>query len=257
MTEKQVRQAIVDQFYLWVGYSEAEGNYKTIIDVYNKITPLPNNYKMKYTDGWCAATVSAVAWKAGLTNYVFPETSCNRMIALYQKNSRWEERDDYKPQLGDLCFYDWDDNGIGDCTGEADHVGMVCEISGNTFKVIEGNRSKQVKVCQMQVNGKFIRGFGLPDYAKAAVGYKQPVQPSKLKTIAGTVPYLFMGCNNEAVKMAKILFNSLGFNAGTDSVFDERLDAVVKQYQKMYNLRENGVISRDVWAILLQGKPKK
>ena len=134
---------------------------------------------------------------------------------------------------------------------------MVCDVSGNTFKVLEGNYSNEVKSRTMQIDGKYIRGFGLPNYAKAAIGYKVPVDKTNIRTMAGQVPYLNIDNNNKAVKMAKILFNSLGFNAGTDTIFDEQLENVVKQYQKMYGLRQNGVINRDVWLLLLQGKPKK
>ena len=258
MTESQLRRQTVDYFYRWVGITEVNGKHRMIIDIYNSITPLPQNQKLKYTDPWCAATVSAIAQKVGLTQYIFPECSCNRMIALYQKNGRWEERDDYNPQIGDLCFYDWDDNGVGDCVGSTVHVGMVCDITGNTFKVLEGNYSKEVKCRTMEVNGKYIRGFGLPDYKKAASsGYVQPVDKTKIKTIAGQVPYLQINDNNEAVLIAKVVFKSIGFNVDTTNIFDEQFENVVKQYQKMYNLRQNGIISRDVWQLLLQGKPRK
>lgn len=257
MTEKQLRQATVNQFYRWVGWNETNKKYEWIIDIYNTITPLPSGYKMKYTDAWCAATVSAVAKKMDLIKYIFPECSCNRMIALYQKNNRWEENDAYVPQLRDICFYDWDDNGVGDCTGQSEHVGMVCEVTGNTFKVLEGNYSKEVKVRTMQVDGKYIRGFGLPDYAKACVGYKQPVSKTPIRSTAGQVPFLCKDSNNEAVKIVKLLFTNLGFNVGDDTIFDDRLEDVIKQYQKMYNLRQTGTTNREVWSLLLQGKPKK
>ena len=107
MTEQQLRKMTVEWFYRWVGFSVANGKHKWIIDIYNKITPLPANHMMLYTEPWCAATVSALGERLNLTEYIYPECSCNRMIALYQKNGRWEERDDYKPQIGDLCFYDW------------------------------------------------------------------------------------------------------------------------------------------------------
>ena len=106
MTEQQLRKTTVEWFYRWVGFSVANGKHKWIIDIYNRITPLPANHMMLYTEPWCAATVSALGERLNLTEYIYPECSCNRMIALYQKNGRWEERDDYKPQIGDLCFYD-------------------------------------------------------------------------------------------------------------------------------------------------------
>ena len=255
--EKQLRQLVVDTAETWVGTKQGDTNHKKIIETYNSIKPLPEGTKMLLSWPWCAASVSAWAQMLGLTEYILPECSCNRMIKLYKSKNQWVEDDTYVPDMGDILFYAWKDKGVGDCELEADHVGIVKEVKNNVIYVIEGNYSKSVKIRQIKVNGKYIRGFGLPNYAKAAIGYKAPVDKTNIRTMAGQVPYLNIDNNNEAVKMAKILFNSLGFNAGTDTIFDEQLENVVKQYQKMYGLRQNGVINRDVWLLLLQGKPKK
>ena len=61
-------------------------------------------------------------------------------------------------------MYDWDDNGNGDNTGWPDHVGIVTEVNGNTFKVIEGNKNDAVEYRTMTVNGKFIRGYITPKF---------------------------------------------------------------------------------------------
>ena len=66
MTELELRKQVVATAKLWLGRKEADGSHKEIIDVYNSICPLPVGYKMKYTDYWCAAFVSAVAQKLGL-----------------------------------------------------------------------------------------------------------------------------------------------------------------------------------------------
>lgn len=55
------RLAVVEQAASWVGYNEADGSFKDIIDVYNADTPLARGYKVKYTDEWCATFVSACA----------------------------------------------------------------------------------------------------------------------------------------------------------------------------------------------------
>ena len=102
MTEKEIRQQVVDKAVSYVGLKESDGSHKKIIDLYNSIKPLPVGYKMDYTDAWCAAYVSAVAQACGLTGIIFPECGCDRMIALYKKAGRWEENDDYKPQAGDV-----------------------------------------------------------------------------------------------------------------------------------------------------------
>ena len=45
-------------------------------------------------------------------------------------------------------------------------MGIVCEVNGNTIKVIEGNKSDAVGYRTINRNERYIRGFGLPDYAE-------------------------------------------------------------------------------------------
>lgn len=62
------------------------------------------------------------------------------MISLYKNLGRWKEDDSYTPGIGDVIFYDWDDSGSGDCTGGADHVGIVTAVSGTSITVIKERR---------------------------------------------------------------------------------------------------------------------
>lgn len=168
MTESQLRQAIVDIMRSWLGWSEANGKYKAIIDLYNTQDPLPVGYRVKYTDEWCATCVSAAGIQAGLEDIIFLECSCPRMIRLYQEHGRWMENDAYVPQPGDIIMYDWQDTGVSDNLGSADHVGIVGEVNGTTMTIIEGNKGASVATRSLQVNGKYIRGYCLPDYASKA-----------------------------------------------------------------------------------------
>lgn len=181
MTEKQLRQKYVDTLTGWVGCKESDGSHKKIIDTYNKNTPLPRGYKVQYTDAWCATTTSAGAIKAGLTAIIPVECSCYYLIELAKKMDCWQEKDNYKPSMGDLVLYDWDDNGKGDNTGTPDHVGGVVSVSGNTFKVIEGNKNNAVGYREMTVNGKYIRGFITPNYASLATKKETPQKESPKK----------------------------------------------------------------------------
>lgn len=168
MTEQQIRAQVVATAKSYLGCNEANGSHKKIIDLYNSQTPLPVGYKVKYTDAWCATFVSAVAVKLGLTSIILPECGCGRMIELYKKAGRWMENDAYVPQPGDVIFYNWNDDGKGDCVGEPDHVGYVCEVSGSTMTLLEGNKTDSVSYRTLPVNGRYIRGYGLPDYAAKA-----------------------------------------------------------------------------------------
>lgn len=178
----------------WLGFSEANGKFKTIIDLYNTQRPLPRGYKLAYTDEWCAATVTAAGIKAGLSDIILGECSCSRMIALYQAAGRWQESDAYVPSPGDIIMYDWQDSGAGDNTGAPDHVGIVETVVGSTITVIEGNKGEAVARRTMTVNGRYIRGYCLPNYESKVKNMTKDEAKSILKDKAGladaTITYL-------------------------------------------------------------------
>lgn len=187
MTEKQLRQKYADIALSYLGCKESDGSHKKIIDIYNSVQPYPRGYKMKYTDAWCATYVTAMAIEAQLTDIIFRECGCEAMIKLYREAGRWTENDAYIPSTGDIIFYDWQDNGAGDNVGGSDHVGIVVSVNDDIITVVEGNYSDSVKKRTLQVNGKYIRGFGLPDYAKKATE-KDP-EPAPTPVPAPTQTY--------------------------------------------------------------------
>lgn len=159
------RQKVLDIARSWIGCKEADGSHRKIIDVYNAHKPLARGYAVKYTDAWCATFVSAVAIKAGVTDIIPTECGCGQQINLFRNLGEWVENDGYKPSAGDVIFYDWDDSGSGDNTGWSDHVGIVESCDGKTITVIEGNKNNMVGRRTISINGKYIRGFGVPRYS--------------------------------------------------------------------------------------------
>ena len=155
---------VVAQAQAWVGKNEKDGSHKEIIDTYNSHKPLARGYAVKYTDAWCATFVSAVAIKLGYTDIIPTECSCSKMIELLKKIGAWVEDDAYVPKAGDILFYDWGDNGVGDNKNAPDHVGIVECVVGDTITVIEGNYQDAVGRRTIRVNGKYIRGYGVPKY---------------------------------------------------------------------------------------------
>lgn len=148
----------------WLGYSEANGKFKKIIDTYNAFLPRARGYKVRYSDEWCATFVSACAIKANATAIIPTECSCNYMIAAFKKIGCWVENDGYTPRAGDIIFYDWQDSGAGDNVGGSDHVGIVENVSNGVITVIEGNKNEAVAKRTIKVNGRYIRGYGAPKY---------------------------------------------------------------------------------------------
>lgn len=168
MTEKEIRSMVVEMAKKYIGCKESNGSHKKIIDGYNAHKPLARNYAVKYTDAWCATFVSFIAIKCGLTDVMFTECGCGAMINLYKAAGRWQENDAYVPDVADIIMYDWDDSGKGDCTGYPEHVGIVVSVTGKTMKVIEGNKNNAVGYRTMEVNGRYIRGYCLPNYKSKA-----------------------------------------------------------------------------------------
>ena len=173
MTENQLRQKVVKIAVSYLGCKEADGSHRKIIDLYNSHKPLARGYAVKYTDAWCSTFASAVAIAAGLTDIIPTECGCEKHIALFKKLGAWVENDAYVPKPGDYIFYDWQDGtnyATTDDTGAADHVGIVTEVNGSTVTVIEGNMSDAVGYRHIAVNGRYIRGYGVPKYASKTTG---------------------------------------------------------------------------------------
>ena len=128
MTEKELRQKVVDTAVSYLGCKEANGSHRKIIDLYNSHKPLARGYAVKYTDAWCSTFASAVAIACGLTDIIPTECGCERHIDLFKKLGSWVENDAYVPSPGDYIFYDWQDGSnyaTTNNTGSADHVGIV------------------------------------------------------------------------------------------------------------------------------------
>ncbi|MDE6107532.1 MAG: CHAP domain-containing protein [Oscillospiraceae bacterium] len=168
MTQAELRESVVRAAQSWLGRKEADGSHREIIDLYNSHKPLARGYRVKYTDAWCSTFASAVAIRAGLTHIIPTECGCEEHIKRFQAMNAWVEDDAYIPSPGDYIFYDWQDGGAGDCTGRADHVGIVTACDGRTVTVIEGNKNDAVGYRTLAVNGRYIRGYGAPDYGSLA-----------------------------------------------------------------------------------------
>lgn len=163
--EAQQRRKLIQTAENWLGANEADGTHEPIIDLYNSQESLPMDYAVTYTDSWCAAFVTAAAIEAGLTDIIPPECGCQRQIALFEELGRWQEKDTYIPLPGDIIYYAWAEKASGDCTGWADHVGIVVGTCWPFVKVIEGNKDDRVDHRIVSIWSSTIRGYGLPDFS--------------------------------------------------------------------------------------------
>lgn len=283
---------VVEQAKAWIGKKESDGTHKAIVDVYNAHKPLAQGYKVKYTDSWCATFVSAVAIKVGCTDIIPTECSCPRQIELFKKLGAWVESDARTPEPGDIIYYDWDDNGKGDNAGTSDHVGIVEKVANGKITVIEGNYSNAVKRRTLAVNGKFIRGYGVPKYdtkkgvaenATTTIPAEAKKQPSddsngytltqfikdvqkatgaKIDGIAGSETLLktvtvsaSKNSRHAVVRPLQKRLNALGFNCGVvDGAAGRKFTAAVLAYQKSKGCVQDGEITarHRTWQHLLE-----
>lgn len=171
MTELELRASVIKVARSWLGKKESDGSFQDILNIYNAHRPLPRGYRLTNRDPWCAGTVSAIAIVTGLTRILPVECSCSRMISQLRAMDAWVENDAHLPSKGDLLFYDWDDSSPGtnqDNHGAPEHVGIVERVKKGKITVIEGNKNRMVARRTLPVNGRFIRGYGAPDYAQEA-----------------------------------------------------------------------------------------
>lgn len=245
------RSKIVAQAQAWVGLNEADGSHKQIIDIYNSHKPWARGYKLKYTDSWCSGTISALAIACGATDIIPTEVGCEKHIALFKKLGIWVEDDSFTPLPGDIVFYDWDDSGKGDNKGHSDHVGIVEKVNGDTITVIEGNYSNSVKRRTLKVNGKYIRGYGVPKY-NAEV---KPVETTNSKEVCTVeVKVLKNGSKGDAVRALQTLLIGYGYScgrSGADGSFGPATEKALKAYQKARGLTVDGICGPKTWAKLL------
>ena len=242
MTENDIRNLVIKAAKKYIGC----GN-KSIVDIYNAHKPLARGYRVQYTDAWCATFVSTVGIVCGLTDIMPTECSCSKMTALYQALGRWEESDGYIPSPGDIIMYDWGDTGRGDNAGNPDHVGIVETISNGYMTIIEGNYSNIVKRRTLAVNGKYIRGYCLPNYASKAT-----ITTTEDNTMQ--IPALKKGSKGDTVKAMQTLLIGYGYTCGccgADGDFGEATEAGLRNFQMDKRLVVNGICGLKDWAKLL------
>lgn len=149
----------------WLGFSEANGKFKEIVDIYNSHKPLARGYAIKYTDSWCDCFVSACAIKAGAVDLIGTEVGCEKHIKIFKEKGIWIEDGSMKPEVGDIILFNWDDSTQPN-DGHADHIGFVEQVYGDTIVCIEGNKGEKVDRRTINVGWGYIRGFARPKYVK-------------------------------------------------------------------------------------------
>ena len=199
------RDELIKTMTGWVGAVRGDAVHKRIVDAYNSYLPHPRGHKLTYTDDYCAATVSAAAILCGLTDKIPVECSCGEQMRWYQASGQWIEDDAHVPTVGEQVFYHWADGAdyaAADCTGAPNHTGIVTACDGQSFTVFEGNKGSRHECGYriIPVNGRYIRGFGIPAY------------PTEKRT-------LVRGDKGEEVKKMQEFLNVCGYGLDVDGSF--------------------------------------
>ena len=256
MTENEIRAKVAATARKYLGCKESDGGHRQFIDAYNGFKPLPRNHRMTYSAAWCATFVSAVAIECGLTEIIPVECGCSLMIGLYKKLGRWREDENYIPQVGDIIFYDWNDGkdfAVTDNSGSPEHVGIVVSVSGGVVAVVEGNKGGAVGVRYVKVNGRYIRGYGLPDYASKATPEVKPAPKPSVKKCPYAEPTkdLRRGSKGNGVKWVQWYLNhAAGEKLKVDGDFGILTRATVLRFQKKQKLTQDGIVGAKTRAAL-------
>lgn len=137
------------------GASEGGTKHAEILRIYNDHKPLARGYTVKKTDAWCMTFISACFIKANAVNALgLTECGCQEYINYAKKRGMLTSN----PQVGDLVFYDWGNDGC------ADHVGIIYLISGNVLYVLEGNKADMVSNRTISKYASTIKCFVHPNY---------------------------------------------------------------------------------------------
>ena len=164
VTVSKTAEDLISVMRSWIGYSEANGKFKQIIDLYNSHKPLARGYTVQYSDAWCDTTVSAAAIKAGMVDLIGTECGCEEHVKIFKQKGIWIEDGTITPKPGYIILYNWD-NGSQPNDGYSDHIGVVENVSDGQITIIEGNRNDAVSRRTIPVGWGYIRGYAAPKYA--------------------------------------------------------------------------------------------
>ena len=148
-------QDVLNVMCSWIGYSEANGKFRQIIDLYNSHQPLARGYAVQYTDEWCDTAVSAAAIQAGCVDLIGTECGCENHIEIFKEKGIWIEDGTIVPLPGDIILYNWDCQ-VQPNDGYSDHIGYVESVSGQMITVMEGNYNEEV--AGEVIQGKYANG---------------------------------------------------------------------------------------------------
>ncbi len=142
-----------------LGYAESDKNYiVTENGVQKGYTRYGEWYGDPYGD-WCAMFVSFCMHYGGVEGIPL-NAGCTPWIRELRDMNLFREQGTYRPEAGDIIFFDWEGDGL------SDHVGLVSELKDATpdhpaeLITLEGNASNRVRYVSYDPKDVRIVGYG-------------------------------------------------------------------------------------------------
>ena len=269
---KVTAQDVINVIREWIGYSEANGKHKRIVDIYNAYgakAGYPRGYKVPYNVAWCDVTVSAAFIQAGAVDLIGGiECGVEEHIQIFKKKGIWIEDGTITPKPGYIICYNWDQCGQPN-DGYSDHIGIVESVKDGMITIIEGNYNDAVQRRQIKVGWGYIRGYAAPKYADNSINNSTNSINNSTNSIKNsttqvtTSTYTFTpqtvqnGSVGKSVLLLQTLLRGLGY-LGNDS---RQLDldgaagantiGALRRYQADHALTADGVAGVQTWAKII------
>lgn len=221
-TEREARLHYLTGLLRCCGTAEGSEMHKTIVDLYNRIDPLPRGYRAVLSDDWCAIFLCGIAHSLGYRGWPF-ECSCSMLIGLAEAQGRWHRPGTYLPQPGDWVIYDWGPN------GRVDHIGAVAWIEEGSLWIVEGNNGDSVRLRSIASDDERIYGCVELDFAEL-------VEPS-----GASVEALRPGDTGGRVRFLQSVLYGYGYYSGAlDGTYGPGTTAAVTAFQQANGLEPDG-----------------
>jgi peptidoglycan hydrolase-like protein with peptidoglycan-binding domain len=207
-------------------------------------------YGMDYQP-WCAMFVSYCFYNAGLP---LPITTplgfayCPYGVKWFKNKGKLSQA----PEVGDVVFYDWQNDGVSDHVGIVETVnadGSIVAIEGNTSV---GNDSNGGQVMRRTRQKSTIVGFGKPGYkTTAGTGgfHTHPVWPGRyiILTTPNTKGNDVLTWQRQMINKGWDLGPFGGTGKGDDGEFGESSHEALIKFQQKNSLEADGVIGPISW----------
>jgi hypothetical protein len=159
--------AIVDVAQRYVGLAEDPfGSNRTTLVAeldrrYGPVQLANGSWINRDGQEWCASAIAA--WHHEAAGW--PAAWSLEIVSFYTPSdrNRWRSLNQWSTfgVVGDHIYLDWDRS------GQPDHVGLIVEDLGASYRTVEGNLNHMVQSVVRPKNDSRIMGFGRPIYSTA------------------------------------------------------------------------------------------